>query len=326
MIAFAAIFKNNFLRLLQEKARLLLMQVMLAGAVAIAILISTRPVSLGNIALVGTAGQAPVSSEYVTVTLLEAAPPMSALVSGKYDAVVTATAAGYEIQTIKSDSFRQILQAALQNPASIPAQALQTQGIATSVLGYMVMFVLMQGVFLMYMFAEDKEKKQITRIAASPVAFTAYLLAHSLFAFFVLLLPAFAILYIVSGIMGVSLGISVLQCGLLLALLCGLATSFAMFLNALFKVGDNANMAGSAIVVLTSILAGTFYSFEKNNQVLDTIITVLPQKAYLAAVQAAEAGALLQNAAPQVVYLIVLIAAFLSFSIIKTRHMYIKSN
>lgn len=325
MIAFIAILKNDLARLMEEKARIILIQVVIAGAIAIAILMSTRAVSAGNIALISSDEGISISSQYLDITVLEEEPPMSDLVSNKYDAVVTFSDNTYDIQTIKGDSFYETLETVLSNPSGYHEESLSSRGTGSNILGYLVMFVLMQGVFLMYLFAEDKERKQLVRISSSPISLTVYLFAHTLFSFLMLFIPTLATLYIVSSIMGADIGLGFVQCSLLLALLCTLATSFSLFLNSLFKVGDSANMSGSAIVVLTSILAGTFYSFEKDNQVLDTIIKVLPQKAYLTITQVVENGTSFKSALPHIIYITVLILAFFIIAATKTRREYIRN-
>lgn len=326
MTAFIAILKNDLYRLLEEKYRMILMQVLIAGAIIIAIIMSSRTVTAGNIALISYDGDEITSSPYLNVTILDKTPPLSELVTNKYDAVVTFSGDSYDIQTIKSTNFKSALEAVLADPSGYHEDTLSSRGTATNILGYMVMFILMQGVFLMYLFAEDKEKKQITRISASPISFTGYLFAHNLFAFLSIFIPTLVTLFIVSTIMGADLGMGFVQYTLLIGLLCALATTFSLFLNSLFKIGDSANMSGSAIVVLTSILAGSFYSFEKNNALLETIITVLPQKSFLTVTQAVESGSISKSVLLHISYLIMLILAFFIFAVIKTRQEYIQIN
>ena len=114
--------------------------------------------------------------------MLEREPPLSELVASKYDAVVVFDSqGGYEMRTIKSDEFKQTLGTILSDPAAYHADSMESRGKGTNIIGFILMFVLMQGVALMFLFAEDKEKRQIQRIAASPVSFMGYLCAHGFF-------------------------------------------------------------------------------------------------------------------------------------------------
>lgn len=326
MIAFMGVLRNDLYRLWEEKARIVLMLVLVAGAIVIAIFISSRSEMAGNIALVSNDSDVSISSEYLNITVLDEAPPMSELVSNKYDAIVTSTDDYYDIQTIKSDSFRETLETILSDPSVYHGDTLGTRQIGTNIIGFLIMFVLMQGVYLMFLFAEDKERKQIVRIAASPVSFTGYLCAHSIFSFLFLLVPTILILYIVKGIMGVDIGFSFPQYLMLIALMCAIATTFSLFLNAMAKKGDTANMLGSALVVMTSILSGSFYSFEKYNDVLETVIKILPQKSYLTIVSSLEGGTAISEILPHLIYVLALIAIFFIIAVIKTRREYVRSN
>lgn len=326
MTAFIAVLRNDMYRLMEEKARMLLMQVMIAGAVVIAILMSTRPASAGNIALVLAGGEVSLASPYLHVTVLEETPPMSALISNQYDAIVTFSDHSYHIETVKSDSFRETLEAVLRDPTGYHDEALSMRETGSNILGYLTMFLLMQGVYLMFLFAEDKEQKQLLRISSSPISLTAYMAAHSLFTFLMLFLPTLVILSAVRLIMNADMGMGFIQYSFLLGIICALAAAFPLFLNSLFKSSDSANMSGSAIVVMTSILAGSFYSFEKDNKLLEAIIKVLPQKSYLTIIEAAQEGRLFQLAVPQVLYIALLIFAFFIFAVMNTRREYIRSN
>jgi ABC-2 type transport system permease protein len=192
--------------------------------------------------------------------------------------------------------------------------------------GYLVMFILLDGVVLMYMFAEDKEKKQLTRISASPISVTRYLCGHSLFTFTIIYLPTLIVLYLVKFIMNVDIGYCFSEYAALLAVITAFATAFSLFLNAFSKKGDTANMAGSSIVMMSSILAGSFYSFEKGNKILETIIQILPQKAYLALAEGVERGHSFTVVAPKLLYILGLAAVFFAIGVIKTRRDYVGSN
>ena len=192
-------------------------------------------------------------------------------------------------------------------------------GMGASIFGFLLMFILMQGMTWMYLFAEDKEKRQIGCIAASPVPFTGYLCAHSVFSFAFMLVPAVVILYLIKWILHVDIGFGFSQYVLLLSLLCSFSTALALFLNALIRKSDSANMAGSAIVVLTSVLSGSFYSFEKGNAVLEAVIKVLPQKSLLALANGMETGAAFHALAPHAGYVLILTIALLALAVSKTR-------
>jgi len=158
MRVFAAVLKNNLWRLVGQKQRLLLFPIVTVVAIAGAVFLNTKADIAGNIAVVSENAILQPTA-YLNVITLEQAPPLSDLVAGKYDAtVIFDNHGGYEIQTIKSDSFRQTLESILADPSADHSGATESRGKGTNIMGFILMFVMMQGVSLMFMFAEDKEK------------------------------------------------------------------------------------------------------------------------------------------------------------------------
>jgi len=325
MRIFTTILKNDLRRLIEHKSRFLLFVILTAAAIAAALFMNTKAEIAGHIAVVSES-EVSIPSANLQITPLEEAPPMSELVSGKYDAVVTFDTQGrYGIQTIKNDDFKQILESILADPTAYHATEIRQRGNGTNIVGFMIMFIFMQSVSMMFLFAEDKEKKQINRIAASPVSFTGYLCGHGFFTFVFLLAPIMLMLLAAKFIFRVDIGFSVINYLFLISLLSALSTSFVLFLVALFKKSDTSNMFGSAITVLTSLLAGGFYSFDKGNKILETIIKVLPQKAFLSMSDLIEQGKELSSWVSYGLYIIVLTVLFFIAAIMKTRKDYIKN-
>jgi len=309
---------------MEQKQRLLLFPILTTVAIAGAIFLNTQADKAGNIAIVSSGVLVP-SFEFLNVTLLDESPPLSELVAGKYDAVIAFDEqGGYEIQTFKSDEYRQMLEAVIEDPTSIQISDIGVRGNGTNIIGFIMMFVLMQGASLMFMFAEDKEKKQIHRIAASPVSFVGYLFAYSFFCFAFLFIATAVMLGIAFIVPGVDMGFGFFTYLSLIALLCALSTSFGLFLVSLFKSADTSNMASSASVVLTSVLAGSFYSFDKGNGVLAAIIKILPQKAVLSLSESLEQGLSISSWFSDCAYVFVLIAIFMSIAVTKTRKDYMR--
>ena len=76
----------------------------------------------------------------------------------------------------------------------------------------------------------------------------------------------------------------------LLFVLALFATAFALFLNMLFAQKVTANMLGSALAVLASIISGGFYEVAHEGGILDTIASMLMTKAVLQLSESLEAG------------------------------------
>jgi len=310
---------------MEQKQRFLLFLALAAAAIAGAIFFNAKADIAGNIAVV-SGNVVSLPSAYLNITEMEQPPPMSELIAGRYDAVVVFDSQGvYEIQTIKNDEFKQTLVSLISGQPGTYAGAPGPRGKGTNIVGFILVFVMMQGVNLMFMFSEDKEKKQIMRIAASPVPFAWYLCAHSFFTFSFLFFPIALMLSVFCAVPSIDMGFGLALHMPLVALLCALATSFGLFVAALSKTSDTSNMAGSASVALTSVLAGSFYSFDKGNKILGAIIKALPQKAYLSMSDSLERGLDISSWSIDGLHIIAVIMAFVLAAVYKTRKDYVKN-
>jgi ABC-2 type transport system permease protein len=317
--------QNNLNRLAGRKSRLLLFIVLTAAAIAAAVFINNAGVT-GRVAVVSSNGRT-LETGQLSITTLDEAPPLSDLVMGKYDAVVIFHDNGSaEIHCIRNNEpLLRLLDSLVYDPSLIQTVEPAARLTGNTILGFIMMFVLMQGVTLTFLFAEDKEKKQLERVSASPVSFGGYLGAHSLTTFTFMFVPTTLMLLVARYLLGVDMGFDAIECIFLLALMCMLSTAFSLFITAVIDTADSANMTGSAIVVLTSVLAGSFYSFDKGNAILEAVIRVLPQKAFLTMSGLIEQGAGLSTWSAYAAYVVMLCAMFFAVAIVKTRHDYVRA-
>ncbi|HMM06916.1 MAG TPA: ABC transporter permease [Clostridiales bacterium] len=316
-----AILKNNMRRL--ETQIIILLVVFTTVAAVAAVFVSTGMKQIWDVAVVSDV-PVEIGSEQVKVTQMETAPARSDLVTGKYDAIITMNADGsYTVDSIKSEDATIKLLDALEGKQDAPV-LFSNRGTGTNVLGFLMMFLLFMGSMCMSMFADDKTYGQLDRVAASPVKISTYLLAQCLFDFCFLFFPTIVTLMLVKVISGVELGYSFLQLACLIALICALSTTFSLLLFAFLpNKDDSAKMTGNFIIILTSILAGGFYAFDKGNRALEYLITVLPQKAFLTLANSLEQGAVLTAYLPALVYLLALIVTFYCASVVKTKRNYV---
>jgi ABC-2 type transport system permease protein len=128
---------------------------------------------------------------------------------------------------------------------------------------------------------------------------------------------------VVLKLCGWNIGFSLLQYAGLMIAIGFLGISFALLLHTFIKKPDNANMLGNSVTVLTSILAGGFYSFSKNNAVLDNIIKLVPQKEIMDFAQYLQNGNAGQHVWP-ILYVIAFALVLFVFSCTVLRRMYVK--
>lgn len=320
------ILKNDVDRVLCNKKNAIMTLVLTICMVGFAIYFTNRIQVMGNLAVVGsdesgvemnsTGAQIPLKGleRYYNISYISQEPKESELISGRYDAVIRQSADGYEIRTIKSADFQKVLMQAIKNPSEFVPATDQIRGVGTNIIGYLIMILLMQGVLHMEYYGEDKEKHLVERIAVTPLSFVKYLTAHFLYAFLMLYLPSMGVVA-AAWIMGLNIGFALWEYAVLLGILCKLAVAFGIFMHTFCKSMDSANMTASPLIVLTSILGGTFYTFAHSNQIMNALINVLPQKNFISFVNGLERGSLNLHHYQQLGYCLIMIAVLTGVSV-----------
>ncbi len=296
MRTFWAVLQNDWFRTRSRAAGLLVMTVFTMLSIAMAVYITGEQQVKAHIAFVsqGTTISEPESSKVLEVTALSQKPPRSDLIKQKYDAVVSIDGSGaYQIETLKSETFRNMLLLLLKNPNAAVTDVKTERGVGVNIIGFMMMFLLLLAFSGMFAFADDKEQGQLVRIAATPASFGWYLAAHCVYCL-LLMLPEYLLLAVLKAC-GWDVGFTLPEYAALMAVLGFLGISFALLLHTLIKKPDNANMLGNAMTLLTSILAGCLFSFHKDNAFLDGFTKLLPQKQILTFALAIQNGEVRQK-------------------------------
>lgn len=263
-----------------------------------------------------------VRSKYLKITVSDRKPPYSALVEQKYDAyAILGKDGSYRVETLKSKEYKDMLVYLLQNPDAEPPKLGTERGVGVNILGFMMMFLLMLSFSNLFVFAEDKEQGQIKKVFAAPASFGGYLAAHVVYCLS-LLLPEYILLALLK-LGGRNIGFSLPIYGGLIAVTGFLGISVAMLLYVLIQKADNATMLGNSITVLATVLSGSFYSFSRNNELLDHIIKILPQKELMDFAQYLEQGKGMEHIL-SFLYVIVFSLILFAVSCKKLRNMYVR--
>lgn len=347
------VLKNNWVRIMQQKQYLVTAVLLTSLAAAAAILLTNRLQTTPDVAVLG--GRAEYLEAECSVTYPEKAPARSELLMNRYDAVVKLADDGsFDIETAKGDAYRERIQAAVQagqgaqqtgntaapgsagntviadntgragglNDKGITAGQ-ETRQVGTNIIGYMMMFLLMQGILYGRMFAEDKEKHLIERIAVSPMSFGGYLAGQAVFIWALVFVPSF-IMVCIAKLAGEDTGFTLAQFAFLLVLCSMLSTCMALFIHSFFMTADTGNMAGSCVAVLTSVLSGTFYDLGGGSSWADRALYLMPQKNLMRFADLWERGKLNQDAVTSLIYVIIISAVFISIGMLKTRKDYVR--
>ena len=319
-----SILINNFYRIKNRKYNVISSLVMTLFAISLAVYFTSNYTTQSSIAVVTPSDVPTYQSNYFKFTVLEKQPPLYQLVLGKYDGVLLDQGHGdYKVVTIKNADFRQKLEELARNPKDFVPPVDDGRGVGTTIIGYLTMFLLLQCVMFMFTLSEDLELKIIERIVTAPVSFGKYLLSHFVSTFTIIFGPAFFMLLVMKGGLGFNIGFSLWQYAVLLGILCSFGTAFALLINSLVKGGDTASMIGSSLVVLTTILSGSFYSLEKGNTILGKVLWILPQKVYLSFVQKLEGGQGVLAMFPQLTYVLLITLGCLVISVFKLKKDYV---
>lgn len=316
------ILKNNFCRMRAQLPGLLVMTLIALASIALAVYMTGVQQVKAHIVLVEPGTAATLHSKYVSLTVKRREPPRSALVRQQYDAYVIPGGDGsYKIVTLRNAQFKSMLLALLKNPrAAVPG--LKTgRSVGENIFGYMLMFLLFGISMSLFPFSQDKEQGQLARIAASPVSFAGYLAAHCI-SCFSMFIPPFVMLTVMKAL-GFNVGFSLPQYALLMALLGAFGISFALLLHTLIKKADNATMLCNTLLVLSSILSGSFYSFAGKNRLLNALTDVLAQKQLLSYAQHIAGGGSLTHAG-SLAYVAAVSAALFAVSAVKLKKTYVK--
>jgi ABC-2 type transport system permease protein len=244
-----------------------------------------------NIALVSSSQLIHANSKYLNIEQVKEIPKKYELVLNKYDAVVIDKGNGkFHIETIKSENFKKSLEETLSGKKLSIYSESEKRGNASNILGFLLMFILIEGIMLMRLFAEDRDDKIFERIMYSPISILSYVSAYLIFNFVLIYIPVMAILILEKVILKVDIGFSLSVYAYLLALISILSTGFGIFMNSIVDNYDNCSSLSCSIIVLTSILAGSFYSFKNDNYIFKALINILPQKQYITLVHGIEQG------------------------------------
>ncbi|MBO0454645.1 ABC transporter permease [Candidatus Enterococcus murrayae] len=319
-----AIFRNNWSRTLENKSRFFVMLGLIICSICLAIFVSDKDLFATKIGVIGAPKQE-VGSNHIKVEHLTQKPEKSSLALGMYDAIVDMRNGTPKISTFKGNTYKKELTKYFKDPEAMQADKKNNDEVDSTIIGYMLMFLLMTSVTNMHLFSEDKEKHVMERIITTPMGFVKLFVNYSLFSWLLLFIPTFLIVGSVSfmGFTGKELSLG--DYSILIGAIVFFGTAFSIFNASLFKAADTANMFGSMIMIITTLLSGSLFSIDNGNQFFSHLIHWLPQKQFLELVKNIEAGQSYGDNTQRGFYLISISAILLTIAIFKTRKEYIRN-
>lgn len=268
------VIKMILYRMINDKA-FLFTPIILTPIIIIASIFLTKNLSIqANIALINM-NQVNINVETVKITKLDKKPTMSELVKGKYDAVVDYENDKYIIDTIKGNDFKNNINDVLNGKVPNFNTSLK-RGVISNLVGFITMFILFVGVQIYYYYY--KEKGGINkRILSTNIGYIKYSLAHFISSFIMIFIPTIVIILLSRYIFNITSSVSNLEIIFIIFVLCILSTSFGFLIATLFKTDDGGSMVGSMIVILTTLISGSFFNI-KADRIKDILSHLFPQK------------------------------------------------
>lgn len=317
------LLQNHLIRAWGKKMRLSIMIGLIVAALGVALFLSDQNSASLKLAVVGNP-TIQLKDDSIEITTLKKRPAKSELALGTYDAVVDFSQETPKILTLKNAELKKQLETSL---AGKPGKALQ-QGSqmnkAQRILGYVSMFLLMSGVANTFLFSEDKEKHLMERMTCSGLSQGKLFLSYVIFLFALLFVPTFFIFTVFNQVFRIDMGMSLGNYGYLLGLLCLLGVSFGLCNASFFKDGDQANMIGSMLLVITSLVSGSFFSVADHIRWWETATNYLPQKQFLQLVEEISQGKSYQENCGGIFYLVILSGGLLLIAVKKNQKEYLQ--
>lgn len=274
------LLRNHYYRLLENKSKFVLNIVLIIVAILGGRYINQKTSVEFHIGVIGNPSEI-VEMDNVIVEELQELPPTSQLVLGDFDAVIDTRQDQLEIVSVKNEEFKSTMKSMIEGSSALQSEALSKKNAATSIMGYVMVIVFMCGITGAFLFLEDKEKHVMQRIFYSDSSQLKLIASYFIFILLEIFFITMVIITVLMKLFQLDLGMSLFNYAICIAVLSLLATSFALFNASLFQSEDEANMLGNMILLITSMMAGSFFQAPSNVGWFSTLTNILPQKHYL---------------------------------------------
>ncbi|MBB4825966.1 ABC-2 type transport system permease protein [Sporosarcina luteola] len=297
------ILRNRFLRVPDKLYIIIIAVVIIPLVIGAVIYFSGATQSPYKIAFISKEDAPPVKHELIQIEQMNERPAMSALVMGKYNAIVEAVEdQKYTVTTYKDESFKKTIEEYFETGKLPVNHTTAKRGIGTSILGVILLIALMQGVALTTFYPDDRNKSTFKRIMMSPLTSRQYLVAQGMFTFSCLFVPTYFVILVMKICFKINIGFGLGALTGLLIIATALATAFSLFMASVMN--RNISLATSGISILTCLLAGCLFNYDSQSKWLDAVTNILPQKPFMTLSQGMEGGQTFSDFPWQIGYIV----------------------
>lgn len=277
------IVKNNLYRISREKVTLVFMFIITPIVIFMGAYLSKTDTIKGKIAVVGadsiieqTLNESFKVNDKISMVFLEEEPTKTELIKGVYLAEIDFREEEPKVISYGKEEIKKTLEALLKGETYEVKENFTTP--EGKIIGFLVMFLLMGSTMILDGFLTDREEKVYNRVLTGNISFYEYILGQLAFLLSLLLVPLLIFSLIIVNIVGVNLSVSTLGFIGLITLGTVLSATCSLCVCTLCKTKQSANMTGSAVVMITSVLAGSLVNVVDTNKIIGFFRNCLPQK------------------------------------------------
>jgi len=172
-------------------------------------------------------------------------------------------------------------------PVRGPAPA---RGPASTLMGIWLMFLLTVGALCGRFAAQDRERRMLGRLSATPATPGFYLAANGIATFLLCFVPALLTVLVEGALRGDGVGLPAAAWVLVLGCTAALAAAFSLLVDTLLPDEDQAVMVAGMATLFTTLLSGSFIAPAAQGRILRAVSTVMPQRAIMELTGRLESG------------------------------------
>ena len=268
------IIKGILYRMINSKPYLIMPLLITPIVIVAAIYFSSSFAAKINVGVVGDYN-VKFNSDEINIIKLENKVPLSDLVKNKYEAVIYFENGKAKVDTIKDDDFKSKLER-IVNGENVTIKDGEKRGVAANIVGYITMFVILLGLMLYKFFFDDK-KGIAKRIISANISYEQYVFSHFISVFIMIFVPTVIVTILAKEVLNIDTRVTALELAFIVLILSLVASSFGLLISSVSKDEESVSMFGGMINVITTLLAGSFFTISNNN-LINILGNIMPQK------------------------------------------------
>lgn len=327
------VFKNNFKRGLHKKTSFFVKLLLPTVVVMLGIAANYADNPAANIGIVYSGEN--VSAEAFMQALNDtpgiearlANPDMIStdVILGKYTAVVKFAEDSFTLYSVKDENthsnLEQLTESYIKDQTPVKADFLQAHNLSTAqrTTAFILLFLMITATITAALMIKDKNNGTFIRFLHSPQNAVTYVLGNITYNFAITYFQFFVSVSALE-LTGINVGIDYLNLLVMGIWIVALATAFGTCMASLFNNEMYSNLFSTCIVLILSLIGGTFIPFPKMPAGLQYISVISPWRWFISIVTSMEQGSDWFSNLPLVLILTLFIVAFSLVAFVKNKN------